>query len=43
MKWIRGNIETRITKIHKEDYDAIILAAAGLNEQGCKEKLLQNI
>lgn len=38
MKWIRGNIETRIRKLHEEDYDAIILAAAGLKRAGLSEK-----
>jgi hydroxymethylbilane synthase len=28
---IRGNVETRIAKLDKGDYDAIVLAAAGLN------------
>ena len=31
IKWIRGNIDTRLNKLETEDYDAIILAAAGLN------------
>lgn len=30
IKWIRGNIDTRMRKLREEDYDAIILAAAGL-------------
>src|SRR5699024_6016230 len=30
IKWIRGNIETRLSKMKNEDYDAIILAASGL-------------
>lgn len=30
IKWIRGNIDTRLSKLETEDYDAIILAAAGL-------------
>jgi hydroxymethylbilane synthase len=34
MKWIRGNIDTRINKLETEDYDAIILAAAGLKRMG---------
>ena len=34
MKWIRGNIDTRIGKLETEDYDAIILAAAGLKRMG---------
>ncbi|MGN1401298.1 MAG: hydroxymethylbilane synthase [Bacillus sp. (in: firmicutes)] len=34
IKWIRGNIDTRIQKLKDEEYDAIILAAAGLSRLG---------
>ena len=34
MKSIRGNVATRIDKMHTEDYDAVILAAAGLKRLG---------
>lgn len=34
IKWIRGNIDTRLRKLEEEDYDAILLAAAGLNRMG---------
>ncbi|MBD3107806.1 hydroxymethylbilane synthase [Bacillus sp. AGMB 02131] len=34
IKWIRGNIDTRVNKLKEEDYDAIILAAAGLSRLG---------
>ena len=34
MKWIRGNIDTRLKKLETDDYDAIILAAAGLSRMG---------
>ena len=34
IKWIRGNIDTRLEKLENEDYDAIILAAAGLIKNG---------
>lgn len=34
IKWIRGNIDTRLEKLQNEDYDAIILAAAGLARMG---------
>ncbi|MBS2969908.1 hydroxymethylbilane synthase [Metabacillus sp. KIGAM252] len=37
IKWIRGNIDTRLTKLQTEDYDAIILAAAGLSRMGWSE------
>lgn len=30
IKWIRGNIETRLRKLKEEDYDAIILAVSGI-------------
>ncbi|WP_141431869.1 hydroxymethylbilane synthase [Bacillus sp. 03113] len=34
IKWIRGNIDTRLKKLNTEEYDAIILAAAGLARMG---------
>ncbi|WHI58831.1 hydroxymethylbilane synthase [Mammaliicoccus lentus] len=34
IKWIRGNIDTRLEKLRTEDFDAIILAAAGLKRMG---------
>ncbi|BDG46278.1 hydroxymethylbilane synthase [Parageobacillus sp. KH3-4] len=34
IKWIRGNIDTRIAKLQTENYDAIVLAAAGLVRMG---------
>ncbi|GER66165.1 porphobilinogen deaminase [Weizmannia acidilactici] len=34
IKWIRGNIDTRLEKLKNGDYDAIILAAAGLKRMG---------
>lgn len=34
IKWIRGNIDTRLEKLNSEEYDAIILAAAGLSRMG---------
>lgn len=40
IKWIRGNIETRIRKLHEEDYDAIILAVSGLKRVGLSEDLI---
>ena len=39
-KWIRGNIETRLRKLTEEDYDAIILAAAGLERMGWSEEVI---
>ncbi|WP_027409490.1 hydroxymethylbilane synthase [Anoxybacteroides tepidamans] len=40
IKWIRGNIDTRLDKLQKEDYDAIILAAAGLRRMGWAEEVV---
>ncbi|WP_096269591.1 hydroxymethylbilane synthase [Paucisalibacillus globulus] len=40
IKWIRGNIETRIRKLQEEDYDAIILAVSGLKRVGLNEELI---
>ncbi len=34
IKWIRGNIDTRLGKLETGEYDAIILAAAGLYRLG---------
>lgn len=34
IKWIRGNIDTRLAKLETDEYDAIILAAAGLSRMG---------
>lgn len=40
IKWIRGNIETRLRKLKEEDYDAIILAAAGIKRVGWDEDIV---
>ena len=40
IKWIRGNIDTRINKLKEEDYDAIILAAAGLSRLGWSKEVV---
>ena len=34
VKWIRGNVETRLRKLKEESYSAIVLAAAGLKRLG---------
>ncbi|APH04201.1 hydroxymethylbilane synthase [Bacillus weihaiensis] len=40
IKWIRGNIDTRLDKLKTEDYDAIILAAAGLSRMGWSKEII---
>ncbi|CAL28182.1 hydroxymethylbilane synthase [Staphylococcus carnosus] len=40
IKWIRGNIDTRLSKLETEDYDAIILAAAGLRRMGWSDDIV---
>ncbi|MFP3489277.1 hydroxymethylbilane synthase, partial [Staphylococcus sp. SIMBA_130] len=40
IKWIRGNIDTRIRKLTDEDYDAIVLAAAGLHRMGWSKEVV---
>ncbi|MFZ3576392.1 hydroxymethylbilane synthase [Virgibacillus sp. DJP39] len=40
IKSIRGNIETRLRKLEEEDYDAIILAVAGMQRVGWNENLI---
>lgn len=38
LKDIRGNVDTRIRKLEAGDYDAIVLAAAGLNRLGLQDR-----
>lgn len=38
---IRGNVDTRLAKLAAGDYDAIVLAAAGLTRLGLKERITQ--
>lgn len=40
IKWIRGNIETRLRKMHEEDFDAIILAASGIKRVDMDESIV---
>ncbi|MGM7720947.1 hydroxymethylbilane synthase [Metabacillus sp. Hm71] len=40
IKWIRGNIDTRLEKLKTEEYDAIILAAAGLARMGWSKEVV---
>ena len=37
IKTLRGNIQTRLSKLNSGEYDAIVLAAAGLERMGMKE------
>jgi hydroxymethylbilane synthase len=36
---LRGNVETRLRKLEEGDYDAIILASAGLNRLGLSDRI----
>ena len=38
---IRGNIDTRLRKLHRGDYDAIVLAEAGLRRLGLADQIAQ--
>ncbi|MCH1626599.1 hydroxymethylbilane synthase [Fredinandcohnia quinoae] len=40
IKWIRGNIDTRLAKLENEEYDAIVLAAAGLKRMGWSDDVV---
>ncbi|PPA71559.1 hydroxymethylbilane synthase [Jeotgalibacillus proteolyticus] len=40
IQWIRGNIDTRLNKLKTENFDAIILAAAGLSRMGWSEDIV---
>lgn len=40
IKWIRGNIDTRLEKLQSGEYDAIILAAAGLSRMGWSQDVV---
>jgi hydroxymethylbilane synthase len=41
IKALRGNIQTRIAKLNAGDYDAIILAAAGLERMGMQDLITE--
>lgn len=43
IKDIRGNVDTRLRKLENENYDAILLAAAGLIRLGLKDKITEFI
>ncbi|MFA8439452.1 hydroxymethylbilane synthase [Pueribacillus sp. YX66] len=40
IKWIRGNIETRLRKLNEGEYDAILLAVAGLERMGWSDDII---
>ncbi|WP_181349742.1 hydroxymethylbilane synthase [Thalassobacillus sp. CUG 92003] len=40
IQWIRGNIDTRLRKLREENFDAIVLAAAGLKRMGWSDDLV---
>ena len=40
---MRGNVDTRLAKLDAGEYDAVILAAAGLNRLGKTESIKQSI
>ncbi|WP_053368946.1 hydroxymethylbilane synthase [Bacillus sp. FJAT-27245] len=40
IKWIRGNVDTRLEKLKNGEYDAIILAAAGLSRLGWEKEVV---
>ncbi len=40
IKWIRGNIDTRLQKMQDGEYDAILLAAAGLKRMGWSDDVV---
>jgi hydroxymethylbilane synthase len=43
MKDIRGNVDTRLRKLAQGEYDALILAQAGLQRLGLAEKITQRL
>ncbi|HEY5808185.1 MAG TPA: hydroxymethylbilane synthase [Povalibacter sp.] len=40
---LRGNVDTRLRKLEEDQYDAIILAAAGLNRLGFEQRITHHI
>ncbi len=43
LKELRGNLDTRLRKLDEGEYDAIVLACAGLNRLGLAERISQRI
>ncbi|MGH9344419.1 MAG: hydroxymethylbilane synthase, partial [Terriglobia bacterium] len=38
---LRGNVDTRVRKLDRGDYDAIVMAAAGLHRLGLQDRIAQ--
>ena len=43
IRMLRGNIDTRLAKLDNNEYDAIILASAGLKRLGLGHRIMQSI
>jgi len=43
IEMLRGNLDTRLKKLDEGQYDAIILAAAGLNRMGWADRITEDI
>ena len=43
IKTLRGNVNTRLKKLEKGEYDAIILASAGLKRLGLEQQITQQL
>lgn len=41
VKSVRGNVDTRLKKLESEDYDAIVIAAAGLQRLGIADRITE--
>lgn len=40
---IRGNVDTRLSKLDRGEFDALVMAAAGLKRMGCEERITEYI
>jgi hydroxymethylbilane synthase len=40
---VRGNVDTRLRKLHEGQYDAIVLAAAGLERMGLADQIAERL
>jgi len=43
IKWLRGNVQTRLSKLDNNEYDAIILASAGLVRLEMEDRIAERI